>query len=146
MENYSVQVPPYTVGPEAYKKIEKQCHIYGSKAVVIGGKKAMAAAKEKLLCAVEDTGIEIIDFVWFGGECTFENAEMLEQLEEIRKEKYLEILYSNPAGFLLTARLTTNYRCLRNIYIQRKNHRLPEWREFCKWIETLPYAEELLVN
>ena len=54
MENYSVQVPPYTVGPEAYKKIEKQCHIYGSKAVVIGGKKAMAAAKEKLLCAVED--------------------------------------------------------------------------------------------
>lgn len=75
-----------------------------------------------------------------------EKIKMLEQLEEIRKEKYLEILYSNPAGFLLTARLTTNYRCLRNIYIQRKNHRLPEWREFCKWIETLPYAEELLVN
>ena len=75
-----------------------------------------------------------------------EKIKMLEQLEEIRKEKYREILYSNPAGFLLTARLTTNYRCLRNIYIQRKNHRLPEWREFCKWIETLPYAEELLVN
>ena len=75
-----------------------------------------------------------------------EKIKMLEHLEEIRKEKYLEILYSNPAGFLLTARLTTNYRCLRNIYIQRKNHRLPEWREFCKWIETLPYAEELLVN
>lgn len=75
-----------------------------------------------------------------------EKIKMLEQLEEIKKEKYLEILYSNPAGFLLTARLTTNYRCLRNIYIQRKNHRLPEWREFCKWIETLPYAEELLVN
>ena len=49
-----------------------------------------------------------------------EKIKMLEQLEEIRKEKYLEILYSNPAGFLLTARLTTNYRCLRNIYIQRK--------------------------
>ena len=29
MENYSVQVPPYTVGPEAYRQIEKQCHIYG---------------------------------------------------------------------------------------------------------------------
>lgn len=85
MENYSVQVPPYTVGPEAYKKIEKQCHIYGSKAVVIGGKKAMAAAKEKLLCAVKDTGIEIVDFVWFGGECTFENAEALEQLEAVQQ-------------------------------------------------------------
>ena len=60
------------------------------------------------------------------------------------KELYLEILYSNPAGFQLTARITTNYRCLKNIWRQRKDHRLPEWREFCKWIETLPYAEELI--
>lgn len=65
---------------------------------------------------------------------------------EILKRKYLEILYTNPAGFTLTARMTTNYRCLRNIYIQRKDHRLPEWRAFCKWIETLPYAEEFLIN
>lgn len=65
---------------------------------------------------------------------------------ELIKRRYLEILYSNPAGFTLTARMTTNYRCLRNIYIQRKDHRLPEWRAFCKWIETLPYAEEFLIN
>lgn len=64
--------------------------------------------------------------------------------KEDLKLRYLEILYSNPAGFNLTARMTTNYRCLKNIYIQRKNHRLPEWREFCKWIETLPYFEELI--
>lgn len=63
-----------------------------------------------------------------------------------KKEDYLKLLYSNPCGFKLTARLSTNYRCLRNIYKQRKNHRLPEWREFCKWIETLPYAEMLLIN
>ena len=67
-------------------------------------------------------------------------------LEIKAKNKYLEILYSNPAGFTLTARMTTNYRCLRNIYIQRHDHRLPEWRAFCKWIETLPYAEEFLIN
>ena len=65
-------------------------------------------------------------------------------LKEKSTQKYLEILYSNPAGFNITARMTTNYRCLKNIYIQRKNHRLPEWREFCKWIETLPYFEELI--
>lgn len=59
-------------------------------------------------------------------------------------QKYLEILYTNPAGFTLTARMTTNYRCLKNIWRQRRNHRLPEWREFCKWIETLPYAKELI--
>lgn len=56
-------------------------------------------------------------------------------------EKYLEILYSNPCGFKLTARMTTNYRQLKTIYSQRKSHRLPEWRDFCKWIETLPLSE-----
>lgn len=56
-------------------------------------------------------------------------------------EKYLRVLYSNPAGFRLTARMTTNYRQLKTIYRQRRNHRLPEWRAFCEWIETLPYSE-----
>ena len=71
-------------------------------------------------------------------------VELLEDYAKMLKEKYLEILYTNPAGFKLTARLTTNYRCLKNIWRQRRNHRLPEWREFCKWIETLPYAKELI--
>ncbi|AND83287.1 hypothetical protein GTH52_11950 [Clostridium tyrobutyricum] len=60
-------------------------------------------------------------------------------------EDYLKLLYSNPSGFELTARLTTNYRCLKGVYSQRKNHRLPEWRKFCNWIETLPYASELII-
>lgn len=55
-------------------------------------------------------------------------------------EWYLEILYSNPAGFMLTAGMTTNYRQLKTIYAQRKDHRLPEWREFCRFIETLPMS------
>ena len=59
----------------------------------------------------------------------------------ILPDLYLQILYSNPSGFQLTARMTTNYRQLKTIYAQRKNHRLPEWRDFCKWIEMLPQAE-----
>lgn len=65
---------------------------------------------------------------------------------EKKKEKYLNLLYSCPTGLRLTARVTTNYRCLRNIYKQRKTHRLPEWREFCAWEEKLPYAEEFIIN
>ena len=61
------------------------------------------------------------------------------------KDDYLKLLYSNPAGFELTARLTTNYRALKTVYSQRKNHRLPEWRELCKWIEALPHASELII-
>lgn len=59
--------------------------------------------------------------------------------KEQKKEKYLEILYSNPCGMRLTARMTTNYQALKTIYQQRKNHRLPEWRTFCKWCESLPH-------
>jgi len=58
-------------------------------------------------------------------------------------ENYLRLLYNVPVGFRLTARMTTNYRQLKTIYQQRKGHRLPEWREFCKWLETLPCFVEL---
>ena len=60
-------------------------------------------------------------------------------------EKYLDVLYNVPSGFELTARMTTNYRCLLNIWVQRHDHRLPEWREFCQYIrETLPYFDFFL--
>lgn len=67
-------------------------------------------------------------------------------IEDAKKTKYLEILYSNPCGFKLTAGMTTNYRQLKTIYSQRKTHRLPEWREFCAWIETLPSFKELCLR
>jgi hypothetical protein len=38
-----------------------------------------------------------------------------------------------------------SYQCLRRIYFQRRNHRLPMWHDFCKWIESLPYAHELII-
>lgn len=70
----------------------------------------------------------------------------LPEYNEELKEAYLEILYSNPCGFKLTAAMTTNYRQLKTIYYQRKNHRLPEWREFCKQIEELPHFKELVLG
>lgn len=59
-------------------------------------------------------------------------------------ERYLKLIYNVPVGFRLTARMTTNYRQLKTIYQQRKTHRLPEWREFCKWIEALPHSEFII--
>lgn len=37
-----------------------------------------------------------------------------------------------------------SYQTLRRIYFQRRNHRLPEWQQFCAWIESLPYAYLLI--
>lgn len=68
----------------------------------------------------------------------------LEQMQEMAKEAYLRVLYNIPSGFKLTARMATNYRCLLNIYVQRHDHRLPEWREFCKLLLELPYFKEFV--
>jgi hypothetical protein len=70
--------------------------------------------------------------------------KLRQDMNEVLKNKYLEILYTNPAGFELTARMTTNYRCLLNIYIQRRDHRLPEWREFCQQLLELPLFKEIV--
>ena len=61
-------------------------------------------------------------------------------------ENFLRLVYSVPVGFKLTAGMTTNYRQLKTIYYQRRNHRLPEWREFCAWIETLPMFKDLVLG
>lgn len=75
-----------------------------------------------------------------------EYNKLTDKASEDAKEKYLEILYSNPCGFRLTSRMTTNYQQLKTIYSQRKTHRLPEWKAFCNWIETLPCANQFIIN
>jgi hypothetical protein len=72
-----------------------------------------------------------------------DNLEKLknEYLADQTAENYLKLLYNIPTGFELTARMTTNYRQLKTIYSQRRNHRLKDWQMFCDWIETLPHSE-----
>lgn len=71
----------------------------------------------------------------------YNNLTQEEKDSPYGKELYLRILYSNPCGMKLTAGMVTNYLQLKTIYQQRHNHRLPEWRAFCRWIKTLPYSE-----
>ena len=62
--------------------------------------------------------------------------------EELKRAR-LEMLYNIPSGFELTAAMTTNYRQLKTIYQQRRNHLLPDWKMFCDFCETLPRFLEL---
>ena len=66
------------------------------------------------------------------------------------REKYLEtndkrfwwqIIQLLPSSYNQKATLMLNYEVLANMYHSRKNHKLDEWVEFCKWIESLPYSE-----
>ena len=76
----------------------------------------------------------------------------LKELQEVYlttkdKEDYLKLLYSTPAGLEMTGRVTTNYLQLMNMWQQRHNHRLPEWRQFAnELLEKLPLFKEFLIT
>ena len=79
-------------------------------------------------------------------------SELISFLEQLR-QKYLqtgdkaywvELVRWLPESWLQTRTWTANYAILRNIYFQRRNHKLSQWHEFCNWIESLSYARELI--
>lgn len=62
-------------------------------------------------------------------------------LNHKNKEDWWQLIQLLPSSYNQTRNVMLNYEVLANIYRQRKNHKLDEWREVCKWIETLPYSE-----
>lgn len=82
------------------------------------------------------------------------NLEMVDNLQSIKQQyeqdqtpqNYRRLLMNNPSGFMLTARLTTNYLTLRDLYNSYKNSPIPEWQDFCGFIKQLPHAKELILN
>ena len=67
-------------------------------------------------------------------------------LETKDKRYWKELVRWLPESWLQTRTVTMNYENLRNMYFQRKNHKLTEWSEsFIKWVESLPYAEEFIM-
>ena len=60
------------------------------------------------------------------------------------KAAWWQMIQLLPSSYNQRATVQLNYAVLRNMYHSRKEHKLDEWRDFCKWIETLPYAAELI--
>lgn len=79
---------------------------------------------------------------------------IIEQLEALRgnfnetKDKvyWYSMIQLLPSSYNQMRTCTMTYENLRNMYHARKNHKLEEWRIFCKWVETLPYAAEFLID
>ena len=57
------------------------------------------------------------------------------------KKCWWQMIQMLPSSYNQKRTVMLNYEVLANIYKSRKNHKLDEWRDFCKWIETLPYGE-----
>lgn len=60
------------------------------------------------------------------------------------KDIWWQIIQLLPSSYNQTRNVMLNYEVLANIYGSRRTHKLDEWREFCKWIETLPYSDLIL--
>ncbi len=88
-----------------------------------------------------DRGLKVLEGV----------IEELEQIrlrfaEEKKKEDWYDLIQLLPSGYNQMRTCTLNYETLVNIYFARKNHKLEEWHEFCRWIEELPYGRELIAG
>jgi glycerol dehydrogenase len=77
MENYSIYLPSYSIGEDVYSKIPAICAAYGKRIVAVGGERAIASVRSLLIKAVCDSELRFEDFIWFGGEASYENVEAL---------------------------------------------------------------------
>lgn len=83
---------------------------------------------------------------WVSNETKEQMKRLIAEYNEAPTEEgFMKVISNCPQGIMLFMRISTNYEQLRTIYLQRKTHKLPEWRKFCEWIKTLPYAKELII-
>ena len=79
-------------------------------------------------------------------------AKMVKQYKKLKDgdptklDKWQEIVSSLPCGFCLGASMTTNYQQLKTMYLQRRYHKLHEWKEFCSWCESLPEFKKIVIK
>ena len=64
-----------------------------------------------------------------------------EEIKKNQKDIWWQMIQLLPSSYNQTRNVMMNYEVLANIYKSRRNHKLDEWRDFCKWIEEMPYSE-----
>lgn len=104
---------------------------------------------ERLLCGGMLDDVPNNDGKWVrfnGSDCLKDTIYMLNKARELylqTKDKrfWWQMIYLLPNSYNQTRNIMMNYEVLANIYKSRKDYKLDEWREFCKWIESLPYSE-----
>ena len=81
-------------------------------------------------------------------ECVISALNVYRQkyLETQNKTYWWQMIQLLPSSYNQRRTVMLNYEVLANIYKSRCNHKLDEWREFCKWIESLPYSELITVG
>lgn len=88
-------------------------------------------------------------------ESTLEVMKVVnKQLEDLRikfndtkdKTYWYSMIQLLPSSYNQMRTCTMTYENLRSMYFARRNHKLDEWRSFCKWVESLPYADSFIIK
>ena len=80
-----------------------------------------------------------------GCECLSSESTMHIQGKGMKEDELVEMKEHLEEGTMQKRVWMFSYQTLRRIYFQRRNHRLPQWRKFCEWISSLPFAKELII-
>lgn len=108
---------------------------------------------EHLMNTPEESGVELLDVTGEGTDI-FVTPKSLTNvivsclnnyrtmyLKTNDKRWWWQMIQLLPSGYNQLRTVQLNYAVLRSMYHARRNHKLDEWRDFCSWVETLPYAE-----
>lgn len=99
---------------------------------------------------VDDFSCEYLEEIDFDTDVLFYDLNMLRKLyfqaknTDTKQKYWYSMIQLLPSSYNQKRTVMLNYEVLINMYKARKNHKLDEWREFCKWVEKLPYMKELL--
>ena len=94
----------------------------------------------------DDRSAELSNVEWFEHLIHHLNRDRLRFIETKDKQYWWQMIQLLPSSYNQTRNVMMNYEVLANIYKSRKDHKLDEWREFCSWIEELPYSELICGN
>ena len=95
MDTHSVYFCNYSIGTDVYNEVYETCRLFGRKALLIGGPKAMEAGLPRLRAALEGTGLEIIEAVAFGHECTYTR---MDELAALARELGADMIFGMGGG------------------------------------------------
>ena len=93
-----------------------------------------------------DRSAELSNVEWFEHLIHHLNRDRLRFIETKDKQYWWQMIQLLPSSYNQTRNVMMNYEVLANIYKSRKNHKLDEWREFCKWIENLLYSDLIIME
>nr|DAW07847.1 MAG TPA: hypothetical protein [Caudoviricetes sp.] len=94
--------------------------------------------------SIEHLAEDVIDEL-FGNIIDYLNFFRWVYIQHNDKSDWWQMIQLLPSSYNQRRTIMLNYEVLANIYKSRRNHKLDEWRQFCEWIESLPYAEGLIL-